>query len=66
MNTTEVERNRNEQKVKLMNEFTSKTDYNIKYETNKKDEMFGKLQAKFGKTKEEMQKMIEALHSSSF
>ncbi len=66
MNTTEAERYRNEQKGKLMNEFATITDNNIKYEKNKKDEMFGKLQSKFGKTKEEMLKIIEALHSSSF
>lgn len=61
MNTTEVKGKWNEQKGKLKQKFAILTDNDLTYEEGKKDEMFGKLQVKLGKTKEELQKIISSL-----
>jgi len=61
MNTTEVKGNWNEQKGKLKQKFATLTDNDLMFEEGKKDEMFGRLQIKLGKTKEELQKVIEGI-----
>ena len=61
MNTTEVKGNWIEQKGKLKQKFASLTDNDLMFEEGKQDEMFGKLQIKLGKTKEELHKIIEGL-----
>jgi len=61
MNTTELKGNWNEQKGKLKQKFAVLTDNDLMFEEGKKEEMFGKLQIKLGKTKEELHKIIEAL-----
>jgi len=61
MNTTEAKGNWNEQKGKLKQKFAILTDNDLMFAEGKKDEMFGRLQIKLGKTKEEMQKIISAL-----
>ena len=61
MNTTEVKGNWNEQKGKLKQKFALLTDNDLMYESGKKDEMFGKLQIKLGKTKEELDEIMAAL-----
>lgn len=61
MNTTVVKGNWNEQKGKLKQKFAMLTDNDLMYESGKKDEMFGKLQIKLGKTKEELEELIAAL-----
>jgi uncharacterized protein YjbJ (UPF0337 family) len=61
MNTTELKGNWNEQKGKLKKQFANLTDNDLMYEEGKKEEMFGKLQIKLGKTKEELHKIIAAL-----
>jgi uncharacterized protein YjbJ (UPF0337 family) len=61
MNITEVKGNWNEQKGKLKQKFATLTDNDLLFEEGKKDEMLGKLQAKLGKPKEELQRVIEAL-----
>jgi len=61
MNTTEVKGKWNEQKGKLKQKFASLTDNDLMFEQGKKDEMLGKLQVKLGKTKEELEKILEAL-----
>jgi uncharacterized protein YjbJ (UPF0337 family) len=61
MNTTEVKGNWNEQKGKLKQKFASLTDNDLLFEEGKKEEMYGKLQIKLGKTKEELDKIIYAL-----
>ena len=61
MNTTEVKGNWNEQKGKLKMKFAALLDNDLLFEEGKKDEMFGKLQIKLGKTKEELLKIIAAL-----
>jgi len=61
MNTTEVKGNWNEQKGKLKQKFAVLTDNDLMFEEGKKDEMFGKLQIKLGKSKEELHKILDAL-----
>jgi uncharacterized protein YjbJ (UPF0337 family) len=61
MNKTEVKGNWNEQKGKLKQKFAILTDDDLMFAEGKKDEMFGKLQIKLGKTKEELFKIISEL-----
>jgi uncharacterized protein YjbJ (UPF0337 family) len=61
MNTTEVKGNWNTQKGKLKQKFANLTDNDLMFEEGKQDEMFGKLQIKLGKTKEELDKIISRL-----
>ena len=61
MNTTEVKGNWNEQKGKLKQKFATLTDNDLMFEEGKKDEMYGKLQIKIGKTKEELHKIMSSL-----
>lgn len=61
MNTTEVKGNWNVQKGKLKQKFAVLTDNDLMFKDGKKEEMFGNLQIKLGKTKEELNKIIEAL-----
>jgi uncharacterized protein YjbJ (UPF0337 family) len=61
MNPTEIKGNWNKQKGKLKQKFAILTDNDLMFAEGKKDEMFGKLQVKLGKTKEELFKIIAAL-----
>lgn len=61
MNKTELKGNWNEQKGKLKQKFANLTDNDLMFESGKKDEMFGRLQIKLGKTKEELDAIIAAL-----
>ena len=61
MNTTGAAGKVTEQKGKLKQKFAILTDNDLMFEEGKKDEMFGRLQVKLGKTKEELHKMIAAL-----
>jgi uncharacterized protein YjbJ (UPF0337 family) len=61
MNTTQLKGNWNEQKGKLKQKFAILTDNDLLFEEGKQNEMFGKLQIKLGKTKEELQKIIASL-----
>jgi uncharacterized protein YjbJ (UPF0337 family) len=61
MNTTELKGNWNEQKGKLKQKFAVLTDDDLMFEEGKEEEMFGKLQIKLGKSKEELDKIIKAL-----
>lgn len=61
MNKEELKGNWNEQKGKLKQKFAVLTDNDLMFEEGKKDEMFGILQAKLGKTKEELDKIIKGL-----
>ena len=45
----------------LKQKFAILTDNDLMFEEGKKEEMFGKLQIKLGKTKEELHKIIAAL-----
>jgi uncharacterized protein YjbJ (UPF0337 family) len=48
-------------KGKLKQKFAILKDNDLMFADGKKDEMIGRLQIKLGKTKEEMQKIIDAL-----
>jgi len=61
MNTTEMKGNWNELKGKLKQKYADLTDDDLLYIEGKEDEMFGKLQQKLGKSKDEVRKMIEDL-----
>jgi len=61
MNTTEVKGNWNEQKGKLKQKFAVLTDNDLMYEEGKREEMFGKLQIKLSKTREELHKIVDSL-----
>jgi CsbD-like. len=57
MNKTEIKGNWNEQKGKLKQKFAILTDNDLMFAEGKK-EMFGKLQIKLGKSKEELDKIL--------
>jgi uncharacterized protein YjbJ (UPF0337 family) len=61
MNTTVVTGNWNTSKGKLKQKFAVLTDNDLLFVEGKKDEMFGRLQIKLGKTKEELYKIIAEL-----
>ena len=60
MNTTELKGTWNEQKGKLKQKFAVLTDNDLMFDEGKKDEMFGKLQIKLGKSREELEKIIKS------
>lgn len=53
--------NWNEQKGKLLKKFAILTDNDFLFVKGRKDEIFGRLQIKFDKTKEELQKIFPDL-----
>jgi len=61
MNKTELLGNWNEQKGKLKQKFASLTDDDLMFVEGKKDELFGRLQIKLGKSEEELHKIIADL-----
>ena len=61
MNTTEMKGSWEEQKGKLKQQYATLTDNDLLFAEGKKDEMMGRLQAKLGKSKEELHKIISAL-----
>ena len=60
-NKTEIKGNWNEQKGKLKQKFAMLTDDDFLFAEGKMDEMWGRLQVKLGKTKEELRKLISDL-----
>lgn len=61
MNSTEMKGNWNEIKGKLKQKYADLTDDDLLLEEGKEDEMFGKIQQKIGKTKDEITKWIAEL-----
>ena len=61
MNKTEVKGSWNKQKGRLRQKFAILTDNDLMFEEGKKEEMFGRLQIKLGKTNEELQKIIASI-----
>ena len=59
--TLEFKGNWNETKGKLKQKFALLTDDDLLLVAGKQDELLGRLQAKLGKTKEEVQKLISGL-----
>ncbi len=60
-NTTELKGNWNELKGKLKQQYAHLTDDDLLYTEGKKDELYGRLQIKLGKTKEELKNIIDSL-----
>ena len=60
-NTTELKGNWNEIKGKLKQKFALLTDDDLLFAEGKQEELYGRLQAKLGKTKEEIKKLIEEM-----
>ena len=60
-NIIELKGNWNEQKDKLKERFAILTDNDLLFEQGRKEEMFGKLEAKIGKTKEELAVILKEL-----
>ncbi|RUT71747.1 CsbD family protein [Flavobacterium cupreum] len=61
MNSTEIKGNWNELKGKLKQKYADLTDDDLLHEEGKEDEMYGKIQQKLGKTKEEFKQMLSEL-----
>lgn len=51
----------NQVKGKLKQQYANLTDDDLLFEEGKEDELFGRLQKKIGKTKEELRALIEKL-----
>lgn len=60
-NLTELKGDWNETKGKLKQKFARLTDDDLLLVEGKQDELLGRLQAKLGKTKEEIRKIISEL-----
>lgn len=61
MNSLQLKGTWNEVKGKLKQQYADLTDDDLMYTEGKEDELFGKLQKKLGKSKEEVQKLINDL-----
>ncbi|PXY42326.1 general stress protein CsbD [Flavobacterium cheongpyeongense] len=61
MNSTEIKGNWNEFKVKLKQRYADLTDDDLLYEEGKEDEIYGRIQQKLGKTKEEWDEIVSNL-----
>jgi uncharacterized protein YjbJ (UPF0337 family) len=61
MNTTEIKGNWNEIKGKLKQKYAELTEDDLLYEEGKEDELYGRIQQKIGKTKDEITKWISEL-----
>jgi uncharacterized protein YjbJ (UPF0337 family) len=60
-NIIELKGNWNEIKGKLKQKFAMLTDSDLLYTQGKEEEMYGRLQVRLGKTKDEIHKLIDAL-----
>jgi len=58
MNKLTVEGNWNEIKGKLKQKYADLTDDDLKFAEGKEDELYGRLQKKLGKTKDEIRREI--------
>jgi uncharacterized protein YjbJ (UPF0337 family) len=61
MNTQTIKGNWNELKGKLKQKYANLTDDDLLYAEGKEDELYGRLQQKLGKTKEELKKELDEL-----
>ena len=59
MNTLQLKGTWNEVKGKLKQKYGELTDDDLLFIEGKEDELYGRLQTKLGKTKEEVRKVIE-------
>lgn len=61
MNKTIIKGNWNVIKGKLKEKFADLTDDDLMHAEGKEDQMLGRIQKKLGKSKEEVEKIIESL-----
>ena len=61
MNTLKLKGNWNETAGKLKQQYANLTDDDLLFKEGKEEELLGRLQAKVGKTKEELRKLISKL-----
>lgn len=61
MDTSELKVNLNEEKGKLKQKFASLTDDDLLHEEGRKEEMYGRHQARLSQTKEELDKILLSL-----
>ncbi|MFN5794289.1 MAG: CsbD family protein [Bacteroidota bacterium] len=61
MNKTEFKGDWNKLKGKLKQKYATLTDDDLLFAEGKKDELYGRLQIKLGKSKEEIHKIITEL-----
>ena len=61
MNTTELKGKWNEVKGKIKKQYADLSDDDLLYEEGKEDELYGRIQQKIGKTKDEVKKWIADL-----
>jgi uncharacterized protein YjbJ (UPF0337 family) len=61
MDKMEVKGTWNEWKGKLKQKYASLTDDDLKYEEGKENEMWGKIQKKTGKAKDELVKWLKGI-----
>ncbi|SKC71745.1 CsbD family protein [Ohtaekwangia koreensis] len=61
MTSLELKGKWNEAKGKLKQKYGELTDDDLAFTSGKEDELYGRLQQKLGKSKEEVRKMIEEI-----
>jgi uncharacterized protein YjbJ (UPF0337 family) len=61
MNAQTIKGNWNELKGKLKQKYADLTDDDLMYAEGKEDELYGRLQQKLGKTKEELHRELDEL-----
>jgi uncharacterized protein YjbJ (UPF0337 family) len=61
MNKTEFIGNWNVQKARLKQKYANLSENDLLFAEGKEEEMFGKLQSKLGKTKDELRKIMNGL-----
>jgi uncharacterized protein YjbJ (UPF0337 family) len=61
MDTLQIKGKWNEIKGKLKQQYADLTDDDLTYAEGKEDELYGKLQQKLGKSKDEVKKLINEL-----
>jgi uncharacterized protein YjbJ (UPF0337 family) len=61
MNKLGIKGNWNEIKGKLKQKYADLTDDDLMFAEGKEDELYGRLQKRLGKTKDELRKEIEAI-----
>ena len=61
MDSNRIKGNWNEIKGKLKQKYADLTDDDLKYAEGKEDELYGRLQQKLGKTKDEVKREINNL-----
>ena len=61
MNDLTIEGNWNQVKGKLKQKYSDLTDDDLKFQEGKEDELYGRLQTKLGKTKDEIKELVASL-----